>query len=152
MTCYLLILSRRLFWKDKQYWKELISSLSLEQLNGQSLHLMYFLVHLCLLVQIKNQPLSRTGCGKDVRHFELEFVSAVSSLWLSTHDFVSQSTSIIIWYWRSSIWCLLSVLYPLHRQFNMELVMSLKFFLVKILLQWMLSFNVVIWILNLSSL
>ncbi|KAJ6766400.1 NITRIC OXIDE SYNTHASE-RELATED [Salix purpurea] len=30
----------------------------------------------CFLKMIKNQPLSRTGCGKDVRHFELEFVSA----------------------------------------------------------------------------
>ncbi|KAJ6364847.1 hypothetical protein OIU76_029757 [Salix suchowensis] len=30
----------------------------------------------CFLKMIKNQPLSRAGCGKDVRHFELEFVSA----------------------------------------------------------------------------
>ncbi|KAJ6364908.1 hypothetical protein OIU76_029813 [Salix suchowensis] len=30
----------------------------------------------CFLKMIKNQPLSRTGCGKDVCHFELEFVSA----------------------------------------------------------------------------
>uniref|UniRef100_A0A6N2LDX9 NADPH-dependent FMN and FAD-containing oxidoreductase n=1 Tax=Salix viminalis TaxID=40686 RepID=A0A6N2LDX9_SALVM len=34
----------------------------------------------CFLKMIKNQPLSRTGCGKDVRHFELEFVSAEFNL------------------------------------------------------------------------
>ncbi|CAK7332257.1 unnamed protein product [Dovyalis caffra] len=30
----------------------------------------------CFLKMIKNQPLSRAGCGKDVRHFEFEFVSS----------------------------------------------------------------------------
>ncbi|KAJ4700667.1 NADPH-dependent diflavin oxidoreductase 1 [Melia azedarach] len=29
----------------------------------------------CFLTMIKNQPLTKTGCGKDVRHFEFEFVS-----------------------------------------------------------------------------
>ncbi|KAF5457436.1 hypothetical protein F2P56_021537 [Juglans regia] len=31
----------------------------------------------CFLKMIKNQPLTRAGCGKDVRHFEFEFVSSV---------------------------------------------------------------------------
>lgn len=30
----------------------------------------------CFLKMIKNQPLTRAGCGKDVRHFEFEFVSS----------------------------------------------------------------------------
>lgn len=30
----------------------------------------------CFLKMIKNQPLTRSGCGKDVRHFEFEFVSS----------------------------------------------------------------------------
>lgn len=31
----------------------------------------------CFLKMIKNQPLCRAGCGKDVRHFEFEFVSTI---------------------------------------------------------------------------
>ncbi|XP_031281252.1 NADPH-dependent diflavin oxidoreductase 1 isoform X2 [Pistacia vera] len=31
----------------------------------------------CFLKMVKNQPLTREGCGKDVRHFEFEFVSEV---------------------------------------------------------------------------
>ncbi|KAJ0087056.1 hypothetical protein Patl1_08378 [Pistacia atlantica] len=31
----------------------------------------------CFLKMVKNQPLTREGCGKDVHHFEFEFVSEV---------------------------------------------------------------------------
>ncbi|XP_058009345.1 NADPH-dependent diflavin oxidoreductase 1 isoform X2 [Hevea brasiliensis] len=30
----------------------------------------------CFLKMVKNQPLTRAGCGRDVRHFEFEFVSS----------------------------------------------------------------------------
>ncbi|KAG8662476.1 hypothetical protein MANES_01G109200v8 [Manihot esculenta] len=30
----------------------------------------------CLLKMVKNQPLTRADCGKDVRHFEFEFISS----------------------------------------------------------------------------
>lgn len=35
-------------------------------------------IYLMLIVQVKNLPLTRPNCGKDVRHFEFEFVSHVS--------------------------------------------------------------------------
>lgn len=35
-------------------------------------------IYLLLTMQVKNLPLTRPNCGKDVRHFEFEFASHVS--------------------------------------------------------------------------
>jgi len=46
--------------------------------NSVICFLLHALIYLILNMQVKNLPLTKPNSGKDVRHFEFEFVSLVS--------------------------------------------------------------------------